>query len=192
MEVGLSSAEESYNDQPLDSLENALIRYADDKHMTALLHNLKKYLNENKDNFTKETNPIIRDTRSNQQGNISSSKEAVVAYIKNLWVEVQSRLKYSDCTDGATSFSEAPAESIFSYYERIHEGRESLSLDRSNSLVRIALEGPTAATEMAKELSKESLKRHKSHLGERFTTANWRPPMISKTIIQIQEGKPAV
>ena len=93
MEVGLSSAEESYNDQPLDSLENALIRYADDKHMTALLHNLKKYLNENKDNFTKETNPIIRDTRSNQQGNISSSKEAVVAYIKNLWVKVQSCLK---------------------------------------------------------------------------------------------------
>ena len=134
MEVGLSSAEESYNDQPLDSLENALIRYADDKHMTALLHNLKKYLNENKDNFTKETNPIIRDTRSNQQGNISSSKEAVVAYIKNLWVDVQSRLKYSDCTDGATSFSEAPAESIFSYYERVREGRESLSLDRSTHL----------------------------------------------------------
>ena len=55
--------------------------------------------------------------------------------------------------------------------------------------MRIALEGPIAATEMAKELSKESFKRHKKHLNERFTTANWTPPIVSKTVKQIQEGK---
>ena len=81
MEVGLSSAEESYNDQPLDSLENALIRYADDKHMTALLHNLKKYLNENKDNFTKETNPIIRDLIS--KGTYHLVKKLLLHILKN-------------------------------------------------------------------------------------------------------------
>ena len=150
MKVGLSSAEEAYNCQQLDSLESALEKYSHDKHMTSLLLHLKKYLTDNKEKIYKEADPNIRHTRSNQQGNVSLGKEAVDSYIENLWFEVQCRLNYSDCSDGATSFSEAPAESIFSYYERIRKGRESLSLDRSNSLVRIALEGPSAATEMEK------------------------------------------
>ena len=189
MEIGLETGKEAYHGKPFNSIEIALKDYSHDKHMSALLQDLKKYVTNNIGKFVKEPEPVIRHTRSSQQGDVSLGIEAVNSYIGNLWVEVQSRLRYTDCSDGATSFSEAPAESIFSYYERIRKGRESLTLARSNILVRVQLEGPKVATQMSKELSKNSLKRHKSHLKERFTTKNWKPSMVSKTISRIQEGK---
>ena len=99
MKVGLLAAEEAFNSQEFNSLEIAIKRYSDDRHMTSLLLHLKNYLKDNRDKFSKEADPIIRHTRSNQQGDISLGKKAVDAYIENLCVEVQSRLKYSDCSD---------------------------------------------------------------------------------------------
>lgn len=189
MKIGLETAQEAYHGKPFNSIELALIEFSQDKHMTFLLKDLKKYVTNNTEKFLKESEPVIRNTRSNQQGDTSLGIAAVTNYIGNLWIEVQSRLKYTDCSDGATSFSEAPAESIFSYYERVRKGRESLTIARSNMLVRIQLEGPKVATQMSKELSKESLKRQKSHLKERFTTKHWKPSMVSKTIIRLQKGK---
>ena len=61
--------------------------------MNALLLHLKKYLKDNKQKFTNKADPIIRHLCiSNQQGNISLDKEAVDAYILNLYIEEQYRL----------------------------------------------------------------------------------------------------
>ena len=90
--MGLLSAEEAYNSKKNYHLESAIEKYSDEKHMTALLLHLKKYLKDNKVKFSIEVDSIIRHTRSNQQGKISLGKEAVDAYIENLYIEEQSGL----------------------------------------------------------------------------------------------------
>ena len=56
------------------------------------------------------------------------------------------RLQHTDLSHGPTSYSEAPAEGLFSVLERVLNGRESLSLDCAEALTRISLEGPGVAT----------------------------------------------
>ena len=43
-------------------------------------------------------------------------------------------------------FSEVPAESVFSVWENITQGRESLTIAHTIALVRVAMEGPAAST----------------------------------------------
>ena len=93
----------------------------------------------------------------------------------------------TDLSFGPTSFSEAPAESVFSVWERITKGRESISLAHTISLVRVAMEGPAASTKESLNLSKRALDNWPSQFGERFTTVNWKPGMISKTVARIQK-----
>ena len=44
------------------------------------------------------------------------------------------------------SFSEAPAEGVFSVWERITFHKPSLSLETANALLRVSREGPKAGT----------------------------------------------
>ena len=108
-----------------NEIEIKLNEYKDDKHMSYLLKEVKKYLDLSQGKFMlnnsdSEISDRIRNTRSNSCTDISTSvllvKSAVKAYINNLWEQVMIRLDYTD-TNFCTSFSEAPAESVFSIYE---------------------------------------------------------------------------
>ena len=119
---------------------------------------------------------------------IKTAKSNVVSYINKLWVSIDSRLEYTDASF-CSSFSDAPAESVFSIYENVINGRETLSVKRATSLVRLFMEGPGEATIASLDLSKRSLKRHssESHLGERFCGRNWMPGVTSKSVLNIQK-----
>ena len=89
---------------------------------------------------------------------IEEESESVKLFISNFWDGVQSRLEYADLDAGATCYSEAPAEGVFSVIENILNGRECLDLDSLEALKRIALEGPGVSTIEGYNLSKEALK----------------------------------
>ena len=101
---------------------------------------------------------------------------------------MQDRIEQTDLSAGPTSFSEAPAESVFSVWARIMTGRESLSVGNTIALVRVAMEGPEASTKDSLNLSKRALNNWDiySHHGERFTTHKWKPGVISKSVAKIQ------
>ena len=101
---------------------------------------------------------------------IVSAHTSVKTYINQLWEEMAIRFSQTDLSPSATSFSEAPAEGIFSIIEKIVEGRELLSVENINALARIRVEGPGVATMEGYQLSKEALKLWNSRQGERFTT----------------------
>ena len=117
---------------------------------------------------------------------ISSAYKSVQNYIDKLWQEMSLRYAYTDLSASDTSFSEAPAEGIFSVIEQIVQGRESLSIENLNALARIRLEGPRVSTLEAYELSKETLQLWNSHQGERFTTKAWMPGLKNKAMMAIQ------
>ena len=118
---------------------------------------------------------------------IKTAKFNIVYYINKIWVNIDSIFEYTD-TSFCSSFSEAPAESVFSIYENVISGREKLSVKRATSLVRLFMEGPGIATIASLDLSKRSLKRHssESHLGECFCGKKWIPGVTSKTVLDIQ------
>ena len=100
---------------------------------------------------------------------------------------MKKRIDLTDLSAGPTSFSEAPAESIFSVWARIISGRESLQIENVVSLVRVSMEGPVASTKQSFNISKRALDNWPSHLGERFTTNKWKPGLVSKTLAKIQK-----
>ena len=63
----------------------------------------------------------------------------------------------TDFSASPCAFSEAPAESIFSIYGRVTEGRESLNITNAVALTRIACHGPPVGTFEAKSLAEEAL-----------------------------------
>ena len=65
-----------------------------------------------------------------------------------------------------TSFSEAPAESIFSSWDRFQTGRESLKHDNIVAMIRVAREGPPAASKAAFKISDRALELWPSKRGE--------------------------
>lgn len=135
---------------------------------------LKEFISSNLSFLSAEKDPIIGCTRNANKVSIGNVIYEVSVYIHAFWKGVQSRLEFTDTTIGPTSCSEAPAESLFSVWGRIVKGKESLTLDNCNSLVRVAMEGPKAATLPSFELSRDALNRWPSHLGKRFCTANWK------------------
>ena len=112
----------------------------------------------------------------------------VSGYITRFWEAIQKRTKHAGLESGATCFSEAPAEGVFSVIENVIKGREDLSLECIESLTRIGMEGPGVATKEGYDLSKRALQMWKGY-GERSTTERWIPGMKSKEMINIQEGK---
>ena len=80
------------------------------------------------------------------------------------------------------------AESVFLVWSRILTGREALTVGNTIALVRVSMEGPEASTKDSLNLSKRALAKwhiYSKH-GERFTTANWKPGVISKSVAKIQ------
>ena len=49
------------------------------------------------------------------------------------------------------------------------------------------MEGPAAFTKDSLNLSKRALNNWPSKFGERFTTVNWKPGIISKAVAKIQK-----
>ena len=117
---------------------------------------------------------------------IDAKFKVIEKYITKFWKEIKERINYTDLSPGPTSFSEAPAESVFSVWGRITSGRESLTIGRTVELIRVAMEGPKASTLESFNLSKRALEKWPSSLGERFTTRKWRPGVISKSVARIQ------
>ncbi len=74
-------------------------------------------------------------------------------------------------------------------WERVTEGRESLTISNTIALVRVAMEGPVASTKDSYNLSTSALNKWQGRHGERFTTVNWLPGSISETVYKIQQGK---
>ena len=151
--------------------------------------NLNNFVKANREIFLLEPEISARQTRNtvSVQEVVDTMFQVVKNYIDNFWAEVNKRIKLTDLSAGNTSYSEAPAESIFSVWARIISGREDLAIDTAVALVRVAMEGPVASTKNSFNLSKRALDNWPSHLGERFTTDKWRPGNISKTIAKIQK-----
>ena len=55
--------------------------------------------------------------------------------------------------------------------------------------LRVSFKGPTVSTKESLTLSSKVLDKCPSYLGERFTTREWFPGMVSKTITNIKENK---
>ena len=113
--------------------------------------------------------------------------QVVEDFISKFWIDMKERFKLTDLSAGPTSFSEAPAESVFSVWERIISCQPSLTLGHTVALLRVAMEGPTVSTRNSLNLSKRALDNWPSNYGERYTTNEWKPGVISKTVAKIQK-----
>ena len=106
-------------------------------------------------------------------------------YIDLLFVAIQDRLYDHTDMDGSTSWSEAPAESIFSVFKMCLSGRQSLTVSHTESLCRLITNGPGAATEEAEQLMLKASEMK----GIEFTTTNWQIRFVPKLICQIKLGE---
>ena len=125
-----------------------------------------------KDTQDKSFIPLSQHTR--QRNNI-------LTHFGKLWLE------YTDLSNSPCAFSEAPAEGIFSIYERVSTGRETLT--NIVGLTRVAAHGPPCGTQAAAELSKQALSHYKSKYGERFCTQFWKPGLTSNTLSKLKAKK---
>ena len=90
---------------------------------------------------------------------IIDAKQASELYITQLWKAVRERCKFTDISDSPCSFSEAPAEGIFSVYGHVLEGREKLTVENAVRLTRVVLHGPPPATSESAQISKEAMEK---------------------------------
>ena len=153
---------------------------------------LNKFINKHKDNLIpKEWKDIDRrQTRSTATKSIilEEIKFEIQDYISKLWLGIRNRLDVADTRDfNCVSFSEAPAEGIFSVFERITSGKASLKLAHANAMLRVSKEGPKAGTNKALKISEKALNSWPS--GERFTTASWMPGMVSKSVMKVFDSE---
>ena len=131
---------------------------------------------------------LFKQTRNMQEkdGIINTQVNTVSTFISNFWGEVASRCKIAGLEVGPTSYSEAPAEGVFSVIESVMSGREKLSLQYVEALTRVALEGPRPSTKKAFDVSGEALLKREVRDKERFITQSFMRGMISKTVMKIQ------
>ena len=87
-----------------------------------------------------------------------------------MWKATKERVCYTDLSETPFAFTEAPAEGIFSIYSSVIGGRESLTIDKSVVLTRVALHGPPPATEDSAKLVKAAMQHYPSTYGERYCT----------------------
>ena len=186
----------------LDVYNNNSISYLlEDKHKEkdynvsvtkkGLAHDLYDYIESKPDLFNIENEePKERVTRHaiENEFTIDHAKEIADAYTDALWVAINKRLEYADLADlSSCAFSEAPAESVFSVYARVTDGRESLTVNHAVCLLRVSMHGPPPSTTAAEELAGTALANFNSHLGERFCTQMWFKGKTSKTIKNQQD-----
>ena len=123
----------------------------------------------------------------NKAAIINEIQFEIKEYISKLRIGIRARLDIADTKElNCVSFSEAPAEGVFSVWERITSHKPSLSLETANALLRVSREGPKAGTNKALNISEKALNLWPS--GERFTTVNWIPGMVSKSVKTILES----
>ena len=154
------------------------------------MKDLHEYVNKNKELFSLEEDPSVRTTRRTAgvpvKDTITKMHDIVEDYITSFWLEMRARYDLTDLGAGPTSFSEAPAESVFSVWERVSTGRPSLKLKNVVALVRVGIEGPPASSKGSFHLSTKALNRWPGQHGERFTPCNLIPGVVSRTISKIQ------
>ena len=195
MTICLTIAAELALNGTYDKLTENLTKYEQDKHMPYLLNEVKKYVKASPEKFKVQESEIsVRTTRLSRSTELATSildaKSAINSYINKLWDQVVMRLEYTD-TSFCTSFSEAPVESVFSIYDNVIHGRETISVKHATNLVRLRMQGPGVSTKSRVELSKSALRRHSesSHLVERFCPDKWATGLISSTVSKIQKKK---
>ena len=142
---------------------------------------LKEYTNQNSSYFVSKDASDLKRTRSDPF-NIDDAVEISDAYIDSLWTAIRSRLSYTDISESAAAYSEAPAEGIFSTYARVSTGRPCAFHDHLVELTRIAAHVHPVATPAGAELGKDSLKNLKRVYGERFCTQTWFQGKTSNTV----------
>ena len=117
---------------------------------------------------------------------LQETKDELSDYITNLWLGIRTRLDIADTRDlNCTSFSEAPAEGVFSVWERVTEGRGSMTLAHCNAMLRVSKEGPPAGGATALKVSTQAVQLWPSELGERFTTMKWYLGKTSQLVSKI-------
>ena len=147
---------------------------------------LYDYSHSNMEHLKKVKEPNERHTRQ-ELYSIESAHKAEKQYIDLFWQAVAKRVEYTDLSNSPCAFSEAPAEGIFSIYERVSTGRETLT--NIVGLTRVAAHGPPCGTQAAAELSKQALSHYKSKYGERFCTQFWKPELTSNTLSKLKAKK---
>ena len=134
-------------------------------------------------------NPTPR-TRGQASLTFEGLAEVVYKFIDEFWLQVEMRLSHTNVSDSLVCFSEAPAESFFSVWQTVIDHRPNLSFGKTAALVRIIQEGPAPGTVNSHDLVKKALQLHMpSHLGERYVTEQWEPPMVCKEVAK-QMRKP--
>ena len=119
----------------------------------------------------------------------SNIKNEISDYITKLWTGIRTRLDEADTRDlSCLAFSEAPAEGLFSVWERVISGRESMTLAHANTLLRVSKENPPAGSKSAYKASKKALNLWPSSQGERFITKLWFPGLTKKPIRKIMDS----
>ena len=106
---------------------------------------LKSFFDKKGHLFSKLEEPFEKNTRATPF-TIIDAKTACESYISGLWRAVADRVKYTDLSECSCCYTEAPAEGIFSIYDRIISGREKLSIDNAVALTRVSIHGPPPAT----------------------------------------------
>ena len=175
-----------------DLLEENSVDYLSDKDlidstnvmfnsMKTFVEELKGYTDQNSSHFVLKDASDLKRTCSDPF-TIDDAVQISDVYIDSLWTAIRSRLSYTDMSESAAAYSEAPAEGIFSTYARVSTGRPRATHDHLVALTRIAAHGPPVATPAAAELSKDALKNLKSVYGERFCTQTWFQGKTSNTV----------
>ena len=113
----------------------------------------------------------------------------LVIYINDLWKAIKERISFTDLSESPCAYTEAPAEGIFSIYNRVITGRELLNIGNAVALTRVSMHGPPPATPESAALAKQAMAHFQSKYGERYCTAMWRPGATSNTVKKA-EAKP--
>ena len=194
MVLGLRVAKDVIRGQP--------IRYLDTENLVDVLStepNVNHFVREMKKLVTELGPKLVPSSLQNTRGGTRAVQAitlpvieaALETFIDQFWDQFAVRAARTDLTSGETwCFSEAPCEAFFSKWGRIVHSRPSLLVENVVRLIRVQLEGPPAGTDEAHSLMEAAMKQYRtvSHLGERYTTQNWVPGVVSTTVTNVMNS----
>ena len=130
----------------------------------------------------------IRNTPKNEELMVTIKNE-ISNYITKLWTGISTRLDEAGARDlNCTIFSEAPVEGVFSVWETVISGRDSMTLGQTNALLRVSKEGPPAGSKSPYKVSQKALELWPSSQGERFTKKLWLRGLTEKPVRKIMNS----
>ena len=119
---------------------------------------------------------------------VEDAVDIVNSYTDWLWEAVDNRIQYAGLEDmSSCAFSEAPAEGVFSVYQRVSKGRKRLTLAHASALTRVSMHGPSVITADSAEMAKAAFEHFSNHLVEIFCTLFWFKGKASATINKQQK-----